>query len=280
MKARGRLAPTPSGELHLGHAASFLRVQQSIREKNGTLILRIEDVDRLRCKQEFVDSSIEALKALGITWEEGPDVGGDFGPYVQSEKTARYKEIILKLRDLNLVYPCPISRRQLREHGFDLAHGEALFPKELRDSCDQIPDDPWSINWRFRVPDGLELSFYDQELQKEITFEAGKDFGDFIVWRRDGMASYELSVVVDDHDMKISEVVRGEDLLLSTARQLLIYRSFGWGEPQFGHCPILKDGEGEKLAKTRGSRSLKSIFAEGRDWKQMLKDCGLGKVLG
>ena len=279
MKPRGRLAPTPSGELHLGHAASFLRVQQSIREKSGTLILRIEDVDRLRCKQEFVDSSITALQNLGITWEEGPDVGGDYGPYTQSLKTERYQEIILKLREKGLVYPCPISRRQLRKHGFDLAHGEALFPKDLRDSCDQVPEDPWSINWRFRVPDGEALSFYDQELKKEISFVAGQDFGDFIVWRRDGMASYELSVVVDDHDMQITEVVRGEDLLLSTARQLLIYRSFAWQEPVFGHCPILKDDEGEKMAKTKGSRSLKSIFDEGRDWKQMLRDCGLGKVL-
>lgn len=279
MKPRGRLAPTPSGELHLGHAASFLRVQQSIREKNGTLILRIEDVDRLRCKQEFVDSSITALKNLGITWEEGPDVGGDYGPYTQSQKTERYQEIILKLREKGLVYPCPISRRQLRKHGFDLAHGEALFPKDLRDSCDQVPEDPWSINWRFRVPDGEVLSFYDQELKKELSFVADQDFGDFIVWRRDGMASYELSVVVDDHDMQITEVVRGEDLLLSTARQLLIYRSFDWQEPVFGHCPILKDDEGDKMAKTKGSRSLKSIFEEGRDWKQMLRDCGLGKVL-
>ncbi|WDE99109.1 glutamate--tRNA ligase family protein [Lentisphaera profundi] len=279
MKVRGRLAPTPSGELHLGHAASFLRVEQSIREKNGTLVLRIEDVDRLRCKQEFVDSSLEALKALGISWEEGPDLGGDFGPYIQSQKTDRYKEIILELKERGLIYPCPISRRQLREHGFSMAHGEPLFPVDLRDSCVEEPEDMWSINWRFRVPDGLEVKFYDQELNKIIAYTAGEDFGDFIVWRRGNMATYELSVVVDDYDMQITEVLRGEDLLLSTARQILLYRCFDWPEPAFGHCPVLKDGEGEKLAKTRGSRSLKSIFAEGRDWREMLKDCGLGKVL-
>jgi glutamyl-tRNA synthetase len=278
MKARGRLAPTPSGELHLGHAATFLRVQQSIRENNGTLVLRIEDVDRLRCKDHFLDSSVESLKAMGLSWDEGPEKGGHYGPYSQSKKTERYQEVLLTLRKKGLLYPCSVSRRKLRERGFERVHGEILFPVDLRDNCDE-PDDIWAINWRFRVPDGEVISFYDTELKKEISYKAGIDFGDFILWRRDGMASYELSVVVDDHDMAISEVIRGEDLLLSTARQILLYRAMKWDTPSFGHCPILLDETGEKLAKSRGSISLKNILDEGRDWKQMLRDCGYGKVL-
>ena len=278
MKPRGRLAPTPSGELHLGHAATFLRVQQSIREKNGTLILRIEDVDRLRCKDEFRTSSIECLRNMGITWDEGPEKGGEYGPYTQGEKTQRYKEVLLELKAKGLIYPCSISRRKLRKRGFDRVHGEMLFPSELRDNCEE-PEDIWGINWRFRVPDGEVISFYDTELEKEVAFKAGVDFGDFIVWRRDGMASYELSVVIDDHDMAISEVIRGEDLLLSTARQVLLYKALKWGLPSFGHCPLLLDETGEKLAKSRGSISLKSILEEGCDWKQMLIDYGYGKVL-
>ena len=278
MEARGRLAPTPSGELHLGHAATFLRVQQSIREKNGTLVLRIEDVDRLRCKDEFRNSSIESLKAMGLSWEEGPEKGGEYGPYTQGEKSERFQEILLELRKKDLIYPCGVSRRQLRERGFERVHGEMLFPIELRDNCDE-PEDLWGINWRFRVPDGETIIFFDTELGKEISYTAGVDFGDFILWRRDGMASYELSVVVDDHDMAITEVIRGEDLLLSTARQILLYRAMGWDIPTFGHCPILLDETGEKLAKSRGSISLKSILEDGRDWKQMLRDCGYGKVL-
>ncbi len=278
MNHRGRLAPTPSGELHLGHAATFLRAQQSIREKGGILVLRIDDVDHLRCRDEFVTSSIESLKAMGLSWDEGPEKGGMYAPYTQGEKSQRYQDVLLRLREKRLVYPCSVSRRQLRERGCKSVHGDILFPAELRDNCEE-PMDIWGINWRFRVPDGETVSFFDVELQKKISFTAGADFGDFVAWRCEGMASSDLAAAVDDHDMHITEAIRGGDLLLCTVRQILIHRALDWGIPNYGHCPLLLDEEGVKLSKRRGSISLKSILHEGRDWRAMLRDYGFGSVL-
>jgi glutamyl-tRNA synthetase len=139
---------------------------------------------------------------------------------------------------------------------------EVIFPAALRPADWRPVAEPGAVNWRFRVPDGETIVFVDQRLGPQ-KFTAGQDFGDFIVWRRDGVPSYDLAVVADDHAMAITEVVRGEDLLLATAKQLLLYRALGWDSPAFYHCPLVRDGAGRRLAKRDGALSLRSLRQRG-----------------
>ena len=274
-QVRGRIAPTPSGELHLGHAATFLRCQQSIRDQGGELILRIEDLDQQRCKPEYVQASIDDLKAIGIECDFGPETGGPDAPYIQSQRLDLYRDVWRELYDKGLIYPCEVSRKQFREAKPRTYENETIFPVELRpESGKEVYDDPGEMNWRFRVPEGCSVSFYDHEMKRDFTFNSDEHFGDFLVWRRDGFPSYELAVVVDDYKMHISEVVRGQDLLLSTARQILIYEALGWDIPKFFHCKLLKDEKGERLSKTVKSLSLRTLINQGQDIKALLESKG------
>ncbi len=259
---RGRLAPTPTGHLHLGHAKTFWTAQQ--RSQQGALVLRIEDLDQARCKPQYEADLLEDLAWFGFRWDEGPDIGGDYGPYWQRDRAAHYRCIWQQLNRAHVIYPSPHSRKDVAR-ALSAPHegeGEVIFPPHLRPTDWSTVDEPGTTNWRFRVPDGETITFTDQALGPQ-TFTAGKDFGDFIVWRRDGFPSYELAVVADDHAMAITEVVRGEDLLLSTAKQLLLYRSLGWPSPSFYHCLLVRDASGKRLAKRDGSRSLRSLRHQG-----------------
>ncbi|TVR47808.1 MAG: tRNA glutamyl-Q(34) synthetase GluQRS [Puniceicoccaceae bacterium] len=264
---RGRLAPTPSGWLHLGHARTFQVAAERARRAGGALILRVEDIDRGRCRPEFEAGMLEDLRWLGLGWEEGPDVGGPRGPYRQSERLERHRAMLERLRKGGRVYPCRCSRRDVREAGAapHEADGGVLYPGTCR------PGGPGAeravkareICWRFRVPDGEAVSFVDGRLGRR-EFVAGRDFGDFVVWRREDGPSYELAVAVDDAAMGITEVVRGEDLLVSTARQLLLYRALGLRPPAFYHCPLVLDEAGKRLAKRTGATALREMRAAGR----------------
>jgi glutamyl-tRNA synthetase len=261
---RGRLAPSPTGLLHAGHAATFRMAAQRARDAGGALILRIEDLDLLRCKPEYEAAAIEDLRDLGLRWDEGPDVGGPFAPYRQSRRRGGFLEVWARLRDSGFIYPCLRSRRDV-EQAAGAPHeedAEVLFPVEWRPVPGEGRDvpAPGGFNWRFRVPDGERLVFTDERLGKQ-EFTAGKDFGDFVVWRRDDVPAYELAVVADDHAMCISEVVRGEDLLKSTARQLLLYRALGWEPPRWCHAPLVRDAAGQRLAKRAGAASLRALRA-------------------
>ena len=267
MPYRGRIAPTPTGYLHLGHAATFWTAWQRAREAGGTLIYRDEDLDPLRCKPEFAAAAIEDLRRLGIEWDAGPDIGGPEGPYRQSERLKGFLIVWKRLLSSGSIYPCSASRKDVAEaltapHGSD---GEVLFPASLRPPQGTGADllSPGEINWRFRVPDGRRIDFVDGRCGPQ-SFVAGEDFGDFLIWRKDGFPSYELAVVADDGAMRITEVVRGQDLLLSTARQLLLYEALGWKAPAFYHCPLITDAEGRRLAKRDGATTLRTLWAEGR----------------
>ena len=275
-QVRGRIAPTPSGELHLGHAATFLRCQQSVREQGGELLLRIEDLDQQRCKPEYIQSAIDDLKVIGIECDFGPEAGGPDAPYIQSQRLDLYKSVWRDLYDKGLIYPCKISRKQLRDAKPRTYENEIIFPVEMRPETpsETAYFDPGEINWRFRVPQESCVSFYDHEMKQEFNFNSEEHFGDFLVWRRDGFPSYELAVVADDHAMQISEVIRGQDLLLSTARQILIYEALGWELPKFSHCELLKDEAGERLSKTVKSLSLRTLIDRGQDIKALLKTKG------
>ena len=265
---RGRLAPSPTGHLHLGHARTFWTAQKRARQHGGTLILRNEDLDGPRCKPEFARAALEDLKWFDFTWSEGPDCGGAFVPYNQSERMTHYRAAFEQLKVVGFIYPCTCSRKDIHQsatapHAED---GEPIYPGTCRlKESSNLADDlsaTSQVNWRFRVTDGEAVEFVDGRcgLQR---FVAGCDFGDFPVWRHDDLPSYQLAVVVDDAAMQITEVVRGEDMLLSTARQLLLYRALSYTPPAFYHCPLMRDEKGERLAKRHDALSLRTMRERG-----------------
>jgi glutamyl/glutaminyl-tRNA synthetase len=266
---RGRLAPSPTGYLHLGHARTFWIAQERAQAAGGQLILRNEDLDRSRCRPEFASAMFEDLRWFGFRWEEGPDCGGPVGPYSQSERYAQYREAFERLRRCGFVYPCTCSRRdvQLAAQAPHQSDEELIYPgtcrtKELNSARDLAASPSCRVSWRFRVPDGELISFVD-EARGSQSYEAGKDFGDFVIWRQDDVPAYQLAVVVDDAAMGITEIVRGSDLLVSTARQLLIYRALDLLPPHFYHCDLLTDEQGVRLAKRHDSLSLRSLRSQG-----------------
>jgi glutamyl/glutaminyl-tRNA synthetase len=262
---RGRIAPSPTGYLHLGHARTFWAAQERAQAAGGKLALRNEDLDRARCKPEFVSAMLEDLRWFGFEWQEGPDIGGPFGPYNQSERYACYRDALNKLEQAGFIYPCTCSRKDLQAaarapHAED--DEEPIYPGTCREKeKSQMTDRKFC--WRFRVPDGETVSFEDGNLGPQ-QFMAGKDFGDFVVWRMDDVPAYQLACVVDDAAMQMTEVVRGADLLVSTTRQLLVYRALGWQPPLFFHCRLMTDDSGVRLAKRHDALSLRRLREAGR----------------
>jgi glutamyl/glutaminyl-tRNA synthetase len=263
---RGRLAPSPTGFLHLGHARTFWTAHERAIARGGKLILRNEDLDPQRCKPEFVDVMFEDLRWFGLEWQEGPDIGGPFAPYTQSQRRQFYLAAFAKLKAGGFVYPCTCSRKDVLRSATapHAADDEPIYPGTCRDAQSAIRNSQSALqpNWRFRVPDGETIRFHDGNLDHQ-KFVAGRDFGDFVIWRHDQVPSYQLAVVVDDSAMQITEVVRGEDLLISTARQLLIYRALGLKVPSFYHCALMTDDHGVRLAKRHDALSLRSLREEG-----------------
>jgi glutamyl/glutaminyl-tRNA synthetase len=254
---RGRLAPSPTGLLHLGHVRTFWIAAQRAAQRAGTLVLRNEDLDPQRCRPEFTDAMLEDLRWLGFHWTEGPDCGGPYAPYSQSERRAHYLRAWRRLRDGGFVYPCTCSRKDLAKAvtAPNDSDDEPIYPGRCRSRTDaERVEDPAGVNWRFRVPDAEEVSFSDLQVGEQC-FVAGRDFGDFVVWRRDDVPAYQLAVVVDDAEMQISEVVRGADLLKSTARQILLFRALGEDIPEFFHCDLVRDQAGQRLAKRHDALS-------------------------
>jgi glutamyl-tRNA synthetase len=267
---RGRLAPSPTGHLHLGHARTFWVAQERARAAGGTLVLRNDDLDSTRFRLDFVDTMLEDLRWLGFRWSEGPDIGGPYAPYNQSARRTHYRAALEKLHAAGHIFPCTRSRRDVLEaigapHEGAGADDEPVYPREFRPPAGTpLPPlgDPIPVNWRFRVPEGEEITFPDARFGAQRAM-AGRDFGDFLVWRKDGAPSYQLACTVDDAGMAITEVVRGADLIKSTFRQLLLYRALGWTPPQFYHCPLMNDDKGERLAKRHDALSLRTLRAQG-----------------
>lgn len=262
---RGRLAPSPTGFLHLGHARTFWTAYQRALAANGTLVMRNEDLDQQRSKPEYARAMLEDLRWLGIRWQEGPDLGGPYAPYEQGQRRKLYLEAWRRLVEAQVVYPCRCSRKDLARsaqapHDED---DEPVYPGTCRPKGKiTVQESPQGLNWRFRVPDGLEITFNDGQFGPQ-SYLAGRDFGDFLVWRRDDVPAYQLAVVVDDAAMRITEVVRGADLLRSTARQILLYRALGLTPPAWYHCPLMMDEHGQRLAKRHDSLSLKTLQQQG-----------------
>jgi len=343
---RGRLAPSPTGFLHLGHARTFWTAFERARAAGGALLMRMEDLDPDRSRAEYAQAAIEDLHWLGIDWQEGPGSSrlsssrpgslnpgqdGPFAPYEQSLRRPVYLDAWRKLLRGGFLFPCRCSRKDLEvalaaphedspsgtrgtrgsgelESG-NLGPGkpalgepeplddEPVYPGTCRPAALQLElaalplksasapgaspsrprdealangiEEPGGINWRFRVPDGEAIEFADENLGPQ-RFVAGVDFGDFVVWRRDGLPSYQLACVADDAAMKITEVVRGEDLLKSTARQILLYRSLELEVPHWFHCRLVVDASGRRLAKRSDAISLRALRQRGVTPRQIL----------
>lgn len=280
---RGRLAPSPTGYLHVGHARTYWTAWQRARDAAGALVMRMEDLDADRSKQIYAEAALEDLRWLGIRWQEGPDRGGPYAPYVQSKRKSIYLAVFRRLLRHGFLFPCRCSRKDLqsalsapherqgqqqgKEEPLD---DEPVYPgtcrhlrtPQLRGPTNLNDDSPGSINWRFRVPDGAAVEFEDLNLGPQ-RFVSGEDFGDFIVWRRDGGPSYQLACVADDAAMHINEVVRGADLLKSTARQILLNRALGYKDPAWYHCRLVLDHNGRRLAKRHDALSLRTLRQRG-----------------
>ncbi len=258
----GRLAPSPTGLLHLGHARTFWTARERARAAGGTLLLRNDDLDTARCRPEFVTAMQEDMRWFGLDWQE---------PMVtQSGRIPLYRAALARLHAAGLIFPCTRSRRDVlaaasAPHDGD-ENDEPLYPPEFRPAAGApLPPltNPIAVNWRFRVPDGETLVFNDGH-DGEQRATAGRDYGDFLVWRKDDAPSYQLACVVDDAAMGITEVVRGADLIKSTFRQLLLFRALGLTAPAFYHCPLVTDEKGVRLAKRHYALALRTLREQGK----------------
>lgn len=273
----GRLAPSPTGYLHLGHARTFWIAAARAAAAGGRLLLRNDDLDRDRCRPEFVTAFLEDLAWLGLRWAE-PVVA-------QSARLDRYRLAAEHLLAQGLIYPCWCSRSEILASAG--APHEALDTDEPRypgtcrpERLTRLPPGPaptldpgGSANWRFRVPDGAELSFVDGAAgPQRVT--AGTDLSDFVVWRKDGTPSYQLACAVDDGELGITEVVRGADLIRSTFRQRLVLGALGVPPPAYYHCCLVRDVAGQRLAKRAGALSLRALRAAGQSPAQILAAFG------
>jgi glutamyl-tRNA synthetase len=263
----GRLAPSPTGGLHLGHARTYLLAWLSAGSRGGRMILRIEDLDATRARPEAAEGALVDLRWLGLDWDEGPDRGGPSSPYVQSRRMMVYQTSLDRLKAAELVYPCTCTRADI-ERAANAPHPEDEGPtypgtcsgRSARDA-ESLGDHPFG--WRFRVPDG-PVAWLDRFLG-EMVIDPNRLGGDFVVARSGVGPSYQLAVVHDDATMGVTEVIRGDDLVPSTPRQILLYRALGWEPPTFGHFPLAVDLDGRRLAKRDGSLKLTTIRQAGVD---------------
>jgi glutamyl-tRNA synthetase len=263
MTARGRYAPSPTGTTHLGNASTALLAWLSVRARGGAYLLRLEDLDRRRVVAGSAEGILRDLHWLGLDWDEGPDVGGPHAPYLQSDRGATYEVAFARLRSQGLLYPCFCSRRDIQSAASapQAPGDEAIYPGTCRDL------DPTEVEgriasrrphaWRFRVEPG-DLPTFTDRLHGRYEAEPGS-IGDFVVRRADGVPAYQLAVVADDIAMDVTEIVRGDDLLASTVRQLLLYRAFGAPPPEFAHVPILLGDDGVRLSKRHQGVTLREI---------------------
>ena len=266
MTVRGRFAPSPTGPLHLGNARTALLSWLAARAAGGAWLMRVEDLDGPRVRPGLEARQLEELRWLGLDWDEGPDVGGPVGPYRQSERGARYATALARLAAAGLAYPCFCSRAEIAAAA-TAPHGPSDEGPRYPGTCRGLPADEVARRrgarppaWRLAVAPGTVA--FDDGVHGRCSFDVAAATGDFVVFRADGIAAYQLAVALDDAAMGVTEVVRGDDLLPSTARQLLVYRALGLTPPRFAHVPLVVGEDGARLAKRHGARSLGELRAQ------------------
>jgi glutamyl/glutaminyl-tRNA synthetase len=267
MTYAGRMAPSPTGLLHLGHARTFAVAHDRARDAGGVLWLRDEDLDRQRSRLEFADAMREDLLWLGLSWDR---------EVRQSERLDAYRAAMGALLAAGAVFPCICSRRDLQQAlaaPHEDTDDEPVYNGRCRHNAtpsqELLPD----TNYRFLVPDAEAVEFVDGNAGPQsfvASSAAGSDFGDFLVWRKDGLPSYQLACVVDDAWQEITEVVRGRDLLKSTARQILLQRALSLHTPQYFHTDLMRDANGVRLAKRHDALSLRALREQGMTPEQVL----------
>jgi glutamyl-tRNA synthetase len=248
----GRLAPTPSGGLHLGNARTFLVAWLSARAAGGTVRLRIDDLDAARVKPGYVEQASADLRWLGLDW--------DGEPLYQSRRGEAYAAALQQLREAGRAYPCICSRKEieLASHAPHAGEEGPSYPGTCRH---KPPPTGKRAAWRFAVHEDEQHVSFEDEVRGRCEYESD----DFVIFRNDGVAAYQLATVVDDIFLGVNEVVRGDDLLRSTARQCLLCRALGVKPPKFLHVPLVLDAAGERMAKRRDSTRLVALREAGVD---------------
>jgi glutamyl-tRNA synthetase len=254
---RGRLAPSPTGGLHLGIARTSLCAWLRARSQHGALVLRIEDIDTPRVVPGSAESIMDDLRWLGLDWDEGPDVGGPHAPYLQSQRSDHYRDALARLAERDFVFACTCSRKEIASIA-SAPHGDlgALYPGTCRNRQPVSSSRPAALRFKHREPAPQFCDVLQGHYREPV-------LDDFVLRRGDGMFAYQLAVVVDDIAMDVSEVVRGDDLLSSTPRQLALYEALGAAPPSFLHLPLLLGPDGRRLSKRHGAPSIANYRARG-----------------
>ncbi|HEY7724162.1 MAG TPA: tRNA glutamyl-Q(34) synthetase GluQRS [Anaeromyxobacteraceae bacterium] len=268
-RPRGRFAPTPTGPPHLGNARTALLAWLAARAEGGEMVMRVEDADRPRLRPGMEARILGELRWLGLDWDEGPDVGGPRGPYRQSERLDLYSAALERLAAAGLAYPCFCSRAEIARAA-QAPHGPGDEGPRYPGTCRPLGRVERAElrrkrrpAWRFQVP-AAPVAFEDR-LCGPRSFDVSAETGDFVLMRADGVPAYQLAAAVDDAAMAITLVVRGDDLLPSTARQLLLHRALGAAPPAFAHVPLVLGPDGERLAKRHGALSVGDLRERGAD---------------
>lgn len=270
---RGRFAPSPTGELHLGNASTALLAWLSIRSRNGSFVMRMEDLDRARVRPQLAEQILDDLSWFGIDWDEGPDLGGPQAPYTQTECGHRYAAAFDELNDAGRLYPCFCSRRDVaaaasapQDPGDEVRYPGLCRQLDISQALERVAAGE-RHSWRIRVERDELFPFNDLVRGVRCPEDAP---GDFVVRRSDGVPSYHLAVVVDDAVMGIDEVVRGGDLIASTARQLLLFAALGKTAPVFGHVPLLLGTDEIRLSKRHKGVTLRELRGSGLTAEQII----------
>lgn len=267
---RGRFAPSPTGAIHLGNVWTALLAWLQARHQGGAFVLRIEDLDPDRSRPQWTAQLLDDLRWLGLDWDEGPDTGGPYAPYEQDRRRGRYAEALECLAAQGLTYACYCTRAEVR------AAASAPHGAEPREQC---PNNCWMLSprerqsreaagrrpcLRMRMSEAIAPIQFEDLCRGLISENLGQVAGDFVIRRADGVHAYQLAVVVDDGEMAISHVIRGADLLDSTARQIWLHRVLGYTPPHFGHVPLLIDPDGHRLSKRQSSLAVAALRAAGK----------------
>ena len=263
---RVRIAPSPSGNLHIGTARTALFNYLYAKKTGGKFILRIEDTDAERTKQEYIDNIFDSLKALGLNWDEGPDVGGNYGPYTQSERFDIYPKYAQILLDKGYAYECWCTNEELEQEKEEAVKNHKAYVYSRKclnitpEQREQYIKEGRKPSIRFKV-DHRELTFNDM-VKGELKFDTSL-IGDFVIMKSNGTPTYNFAVVIDDMLMKISHIIRGEDHISNTPKQILIYEALGAKVPEFGHLGMILAPDRSKLSKRHGATAVSEFVEKG-----------------
>ncbi len=276
MIERGRFAPTPSGALHLGSARTALASALAAWSVGGVWALRVEDLDVTRTVSGAVEAMLDDLRWLGLTWDEGPGAVEPHAPYRQSERAGLYREALSVLRASGAVYPCACSRREVEmastaPHGADPVYPGTCSRRDPDEVISSARQKGREVSWRFRVDPALEAVTVRDRVAGEFTQDVAREVGDFVVFRADGVAAYQLAVVVDDAVQEVTEVVRGDDLLASAPRQVLLYEALGARVPRWAHLPLVLGDDGQRLAKRHGAMGVRALRERGYEGREVTR---------